>query len=256
MRRRLRSKKSQQLERISKQKSTKDVVLPEELELPQGFTVPDGGVQQAHWRSALAAFGQQRYGGEGNAVDVQQERLHTLDLIIEKWGCGSANLTLQDVVAARGAMNKGTAGARDGVVVEMLIALPFVCILLFWRLFQDRLESKTIQEGGEFWRYLELVGLPKKQLVHEFGDWRLISLTPSTQKWYLRSLLHVIHRTARPFKCRVFGFVPGRCTQQVTEVIARLLRLSDKWKTFRSLSFPWISKLRPTAFLTLCCRSL
>ena len=50
------------------------------------------------------------------------------------------------------------------------------------------------------------------------------------QKLYLRCLIAAVQRNIVPYTCKICGFCFGICTQQLVDIVSRVLRISYKFR--------------------------
>ena len=93
----------------------------------------------------------------------------------------TAVIKFSECLSSRGALSMGSAGSKDGLVNEMLKLLPFITVLEIW--VSMNIYLKNGLGAGEYWRFLELVGLPKLRVVKGWEDYRYIAKSSVMQKW-------------------------------------------------------------------------
>ena len=112
----------------------------------------------------------------------------------------TAVIKFSECLSSRGALSMGSAGSKDGLVNEMLKLLPFNTVLEIW--VSMNIYLKNGLGAGEYWRFLELVGLPKLRVVKGWEDYRYL-LHTGDDKIILKVLQLVIHNTGRTIRVQI-----------------------------------------------------
>ena len=163
-----------------------------------------------------------------NEEKRQQERLDELQSLGENLNDELVLPSLSDLFAARvsGMQNKIPGG--DGVVNEMVRTLPvLVCYALLF-LFHKRICCRH-SKCSLWWKHFIMCGIPKAGGDKGIGRWRFIALTSVLQKLFLTVLLQQARLSLKRYVCHIYGFEPGRCTEDISEVLRMLIQKCANW---------------------------
>ena len=112
--------------------------LHESVEVPPGLEDRFCGKNQARWQPLLWHFGRSRYFSCENDLETQQRRMAALraeslqNRSMPRDAENTAVIKFSECLSSRGALSMGSAGAKDGLVNEMLKLLPFITVLEIW----------------------------------------------------------------------------------------------------------------------------
>eukprot|EP00973_Karenia_brevis_P044582 6176295-Karenia_brevis.AAC.1 len=133
-----------------------------------------------------------------------------------------------DLLKARASMQEGKATGGDNIAAEMVRRLPFlvICALLF--LFQMRI-TRADTVCPSWWKHIIFCGILKPGNDKTISKWRLIALTSVLQKLFLATVVNMVGPELRQYKPNMYGFEPGRCTDDITEVLRMVVQKCNNW---------------------------
>ena len=97
------------------------------------------------------------------------------------------NISMWEVIKARGGLSNGTGTGAEGVPNEVWKRVPWDILELLWAYFNNRLRGAA--EEDPFWKLLLYFGLSNYAHTITFADFRWICKSASAQKLYLRTIL-------------------------------------------------------------------
>ena len=135
-----------------------------------------------------------------------------------------AVLTIGIVLQARSRLCNDKGSGDDGVVTELLKAIPPLLVYNVWWWFCARLEGWTHCPGS--WKKILAVWLKKVARANMFSHMRGVCLLSTVSKWFMACCMMIGNDIAKPltwtYVCN-FGFEPGR---QILDIIGNLNILS------------------------------
>ena len=183
------------------------------------------------WSSGAQKFGQRRFGNVDNSLRTQMERLQKL---WEKCSSSSSsvdcvNLEPWHVIEARSRLGTGAAGP-DGIPPQVWKSVPFIFVLRIFDMFVQYARFDSTLSTPTFWRQLAFIGIPKdKKTAELFEDLRWIGLTPTLQKWYLRSLRPGLRARIHRSPVHTYGFKPHRSCSEILALVRQTIHLANVW---------------------------
>eukprot|EP00974_Lingulodinium_polyedra_P110822 10718919-Lingulodinium_polyedra.AAC.1 len=175
-----------------------------------------------------------KYADADNSLAQQQARVAAARSVTAARrldGCPPRDLKVSEALAALSRAKTGRAGGKDGAVVEMLRACPWVLKVAIATWFGSRLDGSYVEEVPS-WRHLALSGAPKEPGAVPLSKIRWLACTPVCQKWYLRSPVARLQASIsmRPgAMTETYGFTGGYSVASVTELTRQALRCAECW---------------------------
>ena len=186
------------------------------------------------WESEIRKYFTTLYSSSMETADEKRGRLHALEnQCLEQHADGThewVHLPLHHLFEARHRMAAGKAPGLDGLVYEVFMFLPWQVLDMIWVAFEKRLNScPGHHEVIQAWQEIPVVHIPKVAAAHKVEQWRPLCMLPVLCKWYSSCVvLFLQHHLPKP-TCNLYGFIPGRQTMEISELVRLLLQRFNEW---------------------------
>lgn len=141
------------------------------------------------------------------------------------------HLPMHIVLQTSFARNKNAQGGEDGLVNEMLLALPWESFPVVRQAFESRLTSDWGRSAApESCKKIVVFCIPRLPGTNSVTTLRPLALLAVFQKWFCSALSLLFLQSREPCIPEIYGFRAGHQCKEISESVRYMLQESDKWK--------------------------
>ena len=188
------------------------------------------------WHEEISAFMDQKFNDPTETCEVQTQRVAVFrhrQHEEESRGTASPVMTMDIVVQARSKLLSGKAPGGDGVVAEMINAIPICTVYIIAHLFAERFSGQKVENVKE-WHTVVLFFIKKIQgTTVTMNQLRMISIAPVLAKWYMTAVMIIYDRYPYPPQWRLLavGGLKGLGADYITTSLKLLIERTHEWRS-------------------------
>ena len=188
------------------------------------------------WGSGIRKYFITLYSSSMESAADKRDRLHALEnQCLEQHASGThewVHLPWHHLLETRHRMAAGKAPGPDGLVYEVFMFLPWQVLDMIRVAFENRLNCcPGHHEVIQAWQEILVVHIPKVAAAHKVDQWRPLCMLLVRCKWYSSCVVLLLQNHLPKPTCILYGFIPGRQTMGISELVRLPLQRFNEWDT-------------------------